>query len=156
LPYSCVAARRNHIVFFLQGCFYELKCKHALSHNWHLELLAAKLEACRRGQCRRLIINVTPRSLKSLAASIAFPAWLLAHRPSAQIICASYAQDLAEKLARDCRAVMASPFYRALFAIRLSPQRQSVAEFMSTALGFGWPPAWAGAHRPRCRLHHHR
>jgi len=65
-----------------------------------------------------------------------FPAWLLGHQPSAQIICASYAQDLAEKLARDCRTVMTSPFYRALFATRLSPQRQSVAEFMTTALGF--------------------
>jgi len=29
----------------------------------------------------------------------------------------SYAQDLPEKLARDCRSVMTSPFYQALFGV---------------------------------------
>jgi hypothetical protein len=37
-------------------------------------VIANKLEACRKGEINRLIINVPPRSLKSLAASIAFPA----------------------------------------------------------------------------------
>src|SRR2546429_5582907 len=46
----------------------------------------------------RLIINLPPRHLKSLIASIAFPAWCLGHDPSAQILCVSYAQDLADKL----------------------------------------------------------
>jgi len=130
------ALLRNDFYAFMQSCFHELHAQTPFLDNWHLELLAAKLEACRRGQCRRLIINVPPRSLKSLAASIAFPAWLLGHQPSAQIICASYAQDLADTHARHCRRVMASAAYRALFATRLSPQRQSVAEFMTTALGF--------------------
>ena len=52
----------------------------------------------------RPIINLPPRHLKSLMASIAFPAWCLGHDPSAQILCVSYAQDLADKLARDCAA----------------------------------------------------
>jgi hypothetical protein len=60
----------------------------------------------------RLIINLPPRHLKSLMASIAFPAWCLGHDPSAQILCVSYAQDLADKLARDCRSIMMSPWYR--------------------------------------------
>jgi hypothetical protein len=47
----------------------------------------------------QLIINLPPRHLKSLMASIAFPAWCLGHDPSAQILCVSYAQDLADKLA---------------------------------------------------------
>jgi hypothetical protein len=36
---------------------------------------------------RRLIINLPPRHLKSHLASVAFPAWCLGHRPSAQILC---------------------------------------------------------------------
>ena len=56
----------------------------------------------------RPIINLPPRHLKSLMASIAFPAWCLGHDPSAQILCVSYAQDLADKLARDCRSIMMS------------------------------------------------
>jgi len=62
------------------------------SHNWHNELIAAKLDACRRGEIKRLIINLPPRSLKSHAASVAFPAFLLGRNPSSQIICASYGQ----------------------------------------------------------------
>ncbi len=74
--------------------FLELNPKVRFLHNWHNELIAANLEACRRGEITRLIINVPPRSLKSHAASVAFPAYVLGYYPSAQIICASYGQDL--------------------------------------------------------------
>jgi hypothetical protein len=50
----------------------------------------------REGRVGRLIINVPPRHLKSNLASVAFPAWCLGHDPSMQILCVSYAQDLAE------------------------------------------------------------
>jgi predicted phage terminase large subunit-like protein len=103
--------------------------------NWHIEVIAAELEKCARGETTRLVINVPPRSLKSQAASVAFPAWLLGQKPSAQIICASYGQDLANKHAMDCRAVLSSAFYRSIFPTRLSPQRQAVQEFMTTQKG---------------------
>jgi len=69
-------------------------------------------------------------------ASIAFPAWCLGHDPSAQILCVSYAQDLADKLARDCRSIMLRPWYQRMFATRLAPHRQAVAEFLTTAQGY--------------------
>jgi predicted phage terminase large subunit-like protein len=67
---------------------------------------------------------------------VAFPAWLLGHNPSSQIICASYGQDLASKLALDCRSLMQCEWYQKLFPTRLSNQRQAVAEFMTDAQGF--------------------
>lgn len=103
--------------------------------NWHIEVIAAKLEACRRGEIRRLIINVPPRHLKSLCASVAFPAWILGLDPAAQILCVNYAQDLADKLARDCRGIMTSPWYRATFSTRLSAEKQAVQEFVTTRQG---------------------
>jgi hypothetical protein len=54
-------------------------------------------------------------------ASVAFPAWCLGHDPSAQILCVSYAQVLADKLSRDCRRIIASDWYQRLFPTRLSP-----------------------------------
>src|SRR4029077_11277969 len=89
----------------------------------------AKLAADAQGKIQRLIINLPPRHLKSLIASIAFPAWCLGHDPSAQILCVSYAQDLADKLARDCRSIMMSPWYRRIFLTRLAPHRHAVQEF---------------------------
>jgi hypothetical protein len=79
--------------------------------NWHIEIIAAKLMALRAGKIRRLIINLPPRYLKSLLASIVFPAWCLGHDPAAQILCVSYAQELADKLSRDCRRILASDWY---------------------------------------------
>jgi hypothetical protein len=60
---------------------------------------------------------------------------LLQNYPAAQIICASYGQDLADKHSMDCRALMASQWYRGLFPTRLSSQKQSVQEFLTTQGG---------------------
>lgn len=69
--------------------------------------------------------------------SISFPAWLLGHRPSAQIICACYAQDLSDKLALDCRSLITTDWYQDLFpGTRLTADRQSVHDFMTTQKGF--------------------
>jgi hypothetical protein len=91
---------RQDFSTFAARCFYDLNPQTDLAINWHLEVIAAKLADVRQGKIRRLIINLPPRSLKSLMASIAFPAWCLGHDPSAQILCVSYPQDLADKLAR--------------------------------------------------------
>lgn len=121
---------------FVQRTFLVLNPHTPFSDNWHLQLIAAKLEACRLGRIRRLVINVPPRSLKSIAASVAFPAWLLGHEPSTRIICASYGQDLSMKHAADCRIVMEDPFYRELFpGTQLNSRRQGTADFMTTAHG---------------------
>src|SRR5437763_15396869 len=69
-------------------------------------------------------------------SSIAFLAWCLVHDPSAQILSVSYAQDLADKLARDCRIIMVSPWYRRIFPTRLAPHRQAVQEFLTTCQGY--------------------
>jgi hypothetical protein len=103
--------------------------------SWHIEIIAAKLAALRGGKIRRLVINLPPRHLKSLLASVAFPAWCLGHDPSTQILCVSYAQDLADKLSRDCRHIVASDWYRQLFPTRLSPQCAAMPEFDTTAQG---------------------
>src|SRR5438874_1327265 len=128
------AILRRDLMSFIERSFYELNPQTELSLAPHLELIAAKLEACRRGEINRLIINLPPRQLKSHCASVAFPAWYLAHHPAAHIICASYGQDLADKFARDCRRVMASAWYRRLFPVRLT-DRQAVHDFATTEQG---------------------
>ena len=121
---------------FAGRCFQDLNPQTCLATNWHLEVIAAKLTEVREGKIRRLIINLPPRHLKSLLASITFPAWYLGHDPSAQILCVSYAQDLADKLARDCRGIMMSPWYQRIFPTRLAPHRQAVQEFITTRQGY--------------------
>src|SRR3954453_6956057 len=50
--------------------------------------------------------------------------------------CLRSAQDLADKLARDCRSIMMSPWYRRIFRTRLTSQRQAVQEFVTTRQGY--------------------
>jgi predicted phage terminase large subunit-like protein len=130
------ALLRQDFSAFIQRCFHHLNPQTEFLPNWHIEVIAAKLEACRQGKIRRLIINVPPRHLKSLCASVALPAWTLGHDPTAQILCVSYAQDLADKLARDCRSVITSPWYKPLFPTAVSAQKQAVSEFVTARQGY--------------------
>ena len=120
---------------FIQRCFHELNGPRPFLPNWHLEVLASRLEACRQGKVKRLIVNVPPRHLKSLSASIALPAWFLGHDPTAQVVCVSYAQDLSDSLSRQCRSVMTSDWYKNLFTTRLSPLKQSAQELATNQGG---------------------
>ena len=56
----------------LSAAFKELNPATAFLPNWHIGMIASELEACRRGEITRLIINQPPRSLKSHCASVAF------------------------------------------------------------------------------------
>jgi len=132
-PNEYLTMLRNDFSTFIERSFYQLNPDSQFLPNWHIEVIASELERCLRGETKRLIINVPPRSLKSHCTSVAFPAWLLGHKPSTEIICASYAQDLADKLARDCRSLMNSDWYRKVFATRLSSQ--ALAEFTTEAQG---------------------
>ena len=128
---------RRDLVSFIERAFYELNPQAVFLPSTYIELMAARLEDCRMGRTKRLIINLPPRALKSIAVSVAFVAWLLGHDPAKQIICASYGQDLADKHARDCRTLMNSSSYRGLFpGTVLSPTKQSVNDFMTTDQGF--------------------
>jgi predicted phage terminase large subunit-like protein len=128
---------RRDFPLFIERSFAELNPQTEYLHNWHIEVIAAALEQCRLGKIKRLIINVPPRSLKSHMASIAFPAFLLGHNPSTSIISASYAQDLADKLAGDCRSLMTSEFYQRLFSsTRLTARRSMLSDYMTTEKGF--------------------
>ena len=131
------ALLRRDLYAFVERCFYELNPTATFQPNWHIEAIASELEACRRGERTRLVINEPPRSLKSLCVSVAFVAFVLGHDPSAKIVCVSYGQDLANKHAMDCRTILNSSWYRRLFPnTRLSSQRRALQELITTRGGY--------------------
>lgn len=121
---------------FIERAFKELHPGTDFLESQHIPLIAAKLQECGDGKCTRLIINLPPRSLKSFIVSVGFVAWLLGNHPSKDVICASYGQDLADKLARDCRTVMSAAWYKRLFPkTRIAASRTAVSDFDTTAKG---------------------
>ena len=131
------ALLRNDFRAFLQKVFTTLSPGQTYVNTWHVEAIAWRLERVRRGEIRRLIINMPPRSLKSIASSVAFPAFVLGRDPSRRIICVSYSADLAKKHSNDFRAVLESPWYRSAFPnARIGPFKNSETEIELTARGF--------------------
>ena len=121
---------------FVRKVFSALAPGQTFVRSWHLEAIAYQLERLRRGEIRRLIINMPPRSLKSISASVAFPAFVLGHDPTRRIICVSYSGDLAKKHANDFRAVAEARWYQDLFFGMRIGQKDSESEIELTARGF--------------------
>ena len=133
-PREYRAILRSDFYAFVHRSALELHPSLAFLPNWHLEVICQKLDAVRRGEIKRLIITIPPRHLKSIAGSVCLPAYILGHDPTAQIICASYGQVLADKLARDCRSIMNASFHRDIFGTRL--QQTTLHDFATKAGGF--------------------
>jgi predicted phage terminase large subunit-like protein len=130
------AACRTDFPTFLHRCFQTVSPGDVYQDNWHLEAMAHQLDRVRAGETRRLIITVPPRSLKSIACSVAWEAWMLGHDPSVNFLCVSYGAELAAKHARDCRIIMQSEWYRRLFpGTILSRERNAEHDFQTTARG---------------------
>lgn len=84
--------------------------------EWHIELVCREvIDFLSNAADRHLVVNLPPRSLKSIILSVALPAYLLGKNPSERILCVSYNALLANQMARDTLAVMVAPWYRELF-----------------------------------------
>lgn len=122
---------------FLSRSFCSLNPGKTLTGAYYVRGLCHALERVARGEVRRLIIEMPPRHLKSTAASIVFPAWVLGRDPTKRIVCVSYGNDLAQSFSHKCRALMQEPFCKAIFpALQLDPKKNAVTEFHTTQKGF--------------------
>ena len=120
---------RRSLSAFTERSFLELHPGLEFLSNWHIDLIADKLQAVIEGRIRRLIITVPPRHLKSIIASICAPAFFLGHYPGARVLAVSYSPDLALSLALSSRRLMESDFYRRLFGDVLSRSKSAVGDF---------------------------
>lgn len=122
---------------FAEKVFTTLEPGTLFSHSWHLDHIAWQLQRVLRGEIRRLIINVPPRSGKSIAVTVALPMFALGHDPRRRIICVSHTAELARKFSIDRRTIALTPWYRALFPdMQLSGPRPRDMELRTTAFGF--------------------
>lgn len=94
--------------------------------NWHLQVICAHLQAVSWGEIKNLIINIPPRSMKSLLVSVIWPAWTWTWRPTAKWLFASYGQALATRDALKTRRLIQSGWYQARWGS-----------------GTGWPHSFA-------------
>ena len=66
---------QNDFATFIYRTFQTVAPGQAYLHNWHIEAIAWRLQQCLTGDVKRLVVTLPPHSLKSICASVAFPAW---------------------------------------------------------------------------------
>jgi predicted phage terminase large subunit-like protein len=131
------ALLRTDLYAFTQKVFETIVPGVAFSRNWSTQAVTHALEEVVRRETTRLIINIPPRHLKSICASVALPAFLLGHDPTRKVICVSYSDDLAVKFSNDCRAVMQAEWYKRTFAhTQIDRGKNTETEFRTTERGY--------------------
>jgi hypothetical protein len=96
---------------FVRQAWPVLEPKTPYQENWHHELLAEALEAVAARELLKLILNLPPRSGKSLLVSVFFPCWLWLRAPWERLLFASYSAVLSTKHSVDRRTLLQSPWY---------------------------------------------
>lgn len=136
---------REDFTAFIEKTFKIVTPGVEFKYNWHLHAIGEYLTACYKGQIKRLIINIPPRSLKSISCSVAWPAWLLGKDPTSKIMAASYSLPLSLKHSLDCRFMIESDWYKQCFpgTVIASDQNQK-SVYITTQRGFRYATSVGG------------
>ena len=137
---------KNDLSSFINKCFNTINQGVKYKHNWHIDLIAEYLKEIYNGNIKRLIINVPPRSLKSVCVSVAFPAWVLGKKPYSRIIVACYSNILSIKHSTDCRRIISSSWFAEVFEeCKLCNGENEKHKFVTTQNGYRFATSVGGS-----------
>lgn len=104
----------------------------------HAQAICEHLEAVHYGQIRKLLINVSPGSAKSLLTNCFYPAWQWIHRPGHRYIAYSYSQGLTERDNIRFRQIVESDLYVSLWSEKfgMSKDRNTIIQVTNDRMGF--------------------
>ena len=87
--------------------------------SWAIEAVCDHLQAVADGDIRKLILNISPRCLKTITTCVTFPAWTWAQSgnkptlgPKVSFLCGSYNRDLSMDATVKCRELINSQWYQ--------------------------------------------
>lgn len=90
------ADAEEHLIDFIPLIWEAVEPARPFVRGWAIEAILEHLEAVHNGEIRKLLMNVPPGFMKSLATDVIFPAWEWGPRNRADIryLCASYSHHL--------------------------------------------------------------
>ena len=108
--------------------------------GWAIEAICDHLEAVHRREIMKLVINVPPGFMKSLATSVMFPSWEWGPRnkPSTRYVCASYSDALTIRDNVKTRMILSSDKYQRHWGDRfeLMGDQNAKQKFANDKTGF--------------------
>ena len=140
------ALYREDFFKFVQKAFETVNPSATFMDNWHIRLLCWMLTKCSRGEIRRLIVCLPPRSLKSFLFSVAYPAWMMGHDPSLRFIYVSHSDELAKNHMQNFRRIITAPWYRKAFPkMRPDLKKDTEREIVTSENGFRFATSIGGS-----------
>ncbi len=122
---------RDRMLYFMQYCWRSPSKPMCIGR--HTREITDRLDKAiadyRNGISTYLIVTVPPRHGKSEIISRNFPPYFFGHFPDAEIMLATYAQELSSQMSRDARAIVRSEQYQSVFydkGITVSSESSSV------------------------------
>lgn len=106
---------------FIRRAWHVVEPSRPYSHNWHIDIVCAHLEAISRGEItpdgdyyNRLLVNIPPGTMKSLTIAVFWPAWEWGPfgRPDLRIVSTSYSEDRARSDNIRMRDLISSEWYQ--------------------------------------------
>lgn len=99
---------RRRLSRFVRESWSVLEPATPFVHGWHIDVVCEHLEAVAAGELLRLIINVPPRTMKSITTCVCWPAWEWLDRPHLRWMFATYASSLSLRDSVKCRRLLQS------------------------------------------------
>ncbi|RFF46187.1 terminase [Xanthomonas campestris] len=131
-----IRERCTTLAGFIREGWQVLEPSQPYVHGWHIDVLAQHLEAVTNGDITRLLINIPPGTMKSLIASVFWPAWEWGPRglPSMRYLTTSYAEKFVKRDSRRMRDLVQSEWYRSLWP-EIELARAGEMSFANTKMG---------------------
>lgn len=106
-------------------------------HNWHATAICDHLSAVYEGTISNLLVNISPRSGKSLILSVMFHPWVWIMSPGFRFLFFSYSMSLALRDARRARELIRSPWYQRTFGdrVQIDPAFDTMQRYRTLAGG---------------------
>jgi predicted phage terminase large subunit-like protein len=126
------------LIDFIRAAWPVLEPGQPYVHGWHMDAIADHLAAVSSGQIKRLLINVPPGTMKSMATGVFWPAWEWGPlgKPSMRFIGASHEEGLATRDAVRMRRLIQSDWYQERWPLALAGDQNAKTYFENEATGW--------------------
>lgn len=131
-------ACRRSLATFIRRAWAVLEPGQPYVHGWHVDAIAEHLEAVTKGQITRLLINIPPGTMKSMATGVFWPAWEWGPKamPHVRFIGASHEEGLATRDNLKMRRLVQSGWFQSLWPTDLTGDQNQKTYFENGSTGW--------------------
>lgn len=121
---------------FIEAGWSVLEPRNPFVPNWHIDALCELLEAAKRREIPRLLLNVPPRHMKSMTTNVFWPVWWWTSEPHLKFLTVSYGEMPSTRDAVKSRDLLLSAWFQARWPqVQLKGDVNQKTRYENTATG---------------------